>query len=62
MYEEEIHFLNCYLNSFGRFDIRDFDPKIDRVPLLSRMDVWTKFEEDMSRHSRVIEWKQFWHI
>jgi len=20
MYEEEIHFRNCYLNSFGRFD------------------------------------------
>jgi len=31
-------------------------------PLPSRMDVWTKFAEGRSRHSRVIERKRFWHI
>ena len=25
MYEEEIHFLNCYLNCFGTFDSGDLD-------------------------------------
>jgi len=25
MYEEEIHFQNCYLNAFGRFDSGDLD-------------------------------------
>ena len=43
---EEIHFRNCYLNSFGKFDPGDLgfwssDPNINRVPLLPRMDVWT---------------------
>ena len=52
MYEEKNHFRNNYLNGFGRFDPGDLsDPKINRVPLLSRMDVWTKFEEGRSRHS-----------
>jgi len=36
--------------------------RINRVPLLPRIDVWTKFEEGRSRHSRVIELKRFWHI
>ena len=35
-----------------------FDPKINRIPLLSRMEVWTKFEEGRSRCSRVIDRKQ----
>ena len=35
-----------------------FDPKINRVPLLPRTDVWTKFEEGRSRRSRVIDWKR----
>jgi len=35
-----------------------FDPKINRIPLLSRMEVWTKFEEGRSRRSRVIDRKQ----
>jgi len=26
------------------------------------MNVWTKFEEGRSRHSRVIDWKRFGHI
>jgi len=33
-------------------------PKINRVPLLPRMDMWTKFEEGRSRHSRVIDQTQ----
>ena len=35
------------------------DPKINRVPLLLRMVVWTKFEEGTSMHSRVIDRKLF---
>ena len=43
---------NCYINNlFGTFDPGDHDPKINRVPLLPRMDVWTKFEEGRSRRS-----------
>ena len=64
MHEEEIHFQNCNLIGFGRFDPGDLDiwpsdPKINRVPLLAWMDVWTKFEEGRSRHSRVNEWKRY---
>ena len=60
-------FSNCYLIFLGRFDPSELDlwpsnPKMNSVPLLPRMDVWTKFEEGRSRHSRVIEWKRFWHI
>ena len=33
-------------------------PRIDRVPVLPRTDVWTKFEEGRSRHSRVIDRKR----
>jgi len=39
-----------------------FDPTINRIPLLPRMDVWTKFEEGRSRRYRVIDRKWFWHI
>ena len=35
-----------------------FDPSIDRVYLLPKMDVWTKFEEGRSRRSCVINRKQ----
>ena len=37
-------------------------PQINRVLLLARTDVWSKFEEGRSRSSRVIDRKQFWHI
>ena len=61
MYEEEIHFRNCYLNCFGRFDPGDLDlwssvPIINRASLLPRMDEWTKFEEWKS--GRVIDRKR----
>ena len=39
-----------------------FEPEINRVHLLPRMDVQTKFEEGRSRRSRVIDRKRFWHI
>jgi len=38
----------------GDIDLWPSDPKINRVPLLSRMDVWTMFEDGMSRCSLVI--------
>ena len=38
--------------------IFDSVTKITRVPLLPRMNVWTKFEEGRSRHSWVIDQKQ----
>ena len=47
LHKEEIHFLKSYLN---------------RVPLLPRMNVWMKFEEGRSRHSRVIERKVLAHL
>ena len=61
---------NWFLNNlkqFGTFDLGDldlwpYDPKINRVPLLPRMDVWIKFEKGRSRRSQVIDQKQFWHI
>ena len=54
-------------NGFVTFDPGDLylwpsDPKINRVPLLPRMDVWTKIEEGRSRHSWVIDRKRFGHI
>ena len=68
MYEEEIHFRNCYFNKikgFGRFDpvTLTFDlvtPKLidNRVLLLPRMYVWTKLEESRSKRSRVIDRKR----
>ena len=39
-----------------------FDPKINRVSLLPKMDVWTKFEKGRSMRSPVIDRKRFWHI
>ena len=56
MYKEEIHFRNCYVNGFGRYDPGDLDR--NRVPLLPRMYVWTKFEEGRSRLSQVIARKR----
>jgi len=52
---------------FGTFDPGDIDlwpsdPSIYRVPLLPKMDVWTKFEEGRLRRSQVIDRKGFWHI
>ena len=52
---EEVHFRYCYLNNFDRFDLGDLDlwpsdPKINMVPLLPRMDVWTKFEDVRLKH------------
>ena len=51
-------------NGFGTFEfdpgvlgLWPSDPKINRVSLLPRRDVWTKFEEGRSRHSRGIDWK-----
>ena len=32
-----------------------FDPQINRILLLPRMDVWTEFEEGRSRRSRVTD-------
>jgi len=52
MYEEEIHFGKLFLKQFEMvLEHLTFDPKINRVPLLPRMDVWTKFEDGRSRHS-----------
>ena len=68
MYEEEIHFRNCYFNKIKGFDRFDpvnltFDlvtPKLidNRVCLLPRMYVWTKLEESRSKRSRVIDRKR----
>ena len=47
-----------YRNSFGTFDPGDLDlwpSDTNRVPLLARLDVWTKFEEGTSRRSSVID-------
>ena len=57
MYEEEIHFGKLFLKQFEMvlehltLVTMTFDPKINGVPLLPRMDVWTKFEDGRSRHS-----------
>ena len=54
MYEEEIHFGKLFLKQFEMvlehltLVTMTFDPKINRVPLLPRMDVWTKFEDGRS--------------
>ena len=48
MYEEEVHFRNCYLNGFGIFDPGDLwpsDPTINKVLLLLKMDVWTNLRK-----------------
>ena len=55
MYEEEIHFGKLLLKQFEMvlehltMVTLTFDPKINRVQLLHRTNVWTKFEEGMSR-------------
>ena len=36
-----------------------FDPSINGISLLPKMDVWTKFEEGRPRCSRVIDLKRF---
>ena len=64
MYEEEIHFRNCYSTVLADLTpvTLTFDPKINRVSLLPKMDVWTKFEKGRSMRSPVIDRKRFWHI
>ena len=62
---------NCYLNNhktgFEHFfsstlTVDPVTPNINRVPLLPRMDVWTKVEEGRSRRSPVNDGKWFWRI
>jgi len=56
---------NCYLNTLKLFDTFDpsdldlwpSDPKIDRVSLLHRTDVWTTYKEGRSRYFWVIDHK-----
>jgi len=45
----------CIFDS-GQPDLWPSDPKINRCPLLPRMDVWTMYEKGRSRHSRDIHW------
>ena len=51
-------------NVFGTFnlDLWPSDRNINRVHLLPRMDVSTRYEEGWSRHSPVIDQKWFWQI
>ena len=61
---EEVHFRYCYLNNFDRFDLGDqdlwpSDAKINRVPLLPRMDVWTTFEDVRLKHIELLIGKVF---
>ena len=64
MYEEEIHLWKSFHKQFEMvlehltLVTLTFDPEIDRVPLLPRMDVWDIFEEGRSRCSRVIDQKR----
>ena len=58
MYEEEIHFWKLLLKQSETGTFETNDPKINKVHLLHRMNVWTKFEEGRLRHSRVINRKQ----
>jgi len=44
-------------NGFSTFD--PSDPKITRVSILPRMDMWTSYEEGRSRRSRDIDQKWF---
>jgi len=46
-------------STFGPGDhaLKSSEPKINKVPLIPRMDVWTEFEEDSSRRSQVIDRK-----
>ena len=68
MFEEEIQFGNSLLKQSGTVLAHltlvtlTFDPKINRVSLLPRIDVGTKCEEGKSRRSQVLDHKQFWHI
>ena len=55
-------FLKLLLKPFWQIwpgDLWPSDPKNNRVSLLSKMDVWTKFEEGRARHSQVIEGNGF---
>ena len=65
MYEEEIHFGKLLLKQSDMVLTHltpvtlTFDPVTpNRVPLLSRADVWTNFEEGRSRRSQVIDQKR----
>ena len=50
-------FWNCYLNNLKQFwhldplDLWPSDPKINRVHLLPRTDMWSKFDDGRSRWS-----------
>ena len=59
MYEEEIHFRKLFLKQFETVLEHLMLTKIKRVPLLRRMDVWSKSEEVRSRRSPVIDRKVF---
>ena len=57
MYEEEIHFGKLSLEQYETVLTHltltvtwNFDPNINRIPLLPRTDVRTKFEEDRSSY------------
>ena len=71
MYEEEFHFGKLLLKQSymvltnltpSDVILWPSDPKINRIPMLLRIDVWTRYEKGWSRHSRVINLKRFWHI
>jgi len=68
---------NYYLNNLKQFvtfdpgdlDLCPSDPKINRVPLLPRMDVWTNFEEGRSgvlelliRNEKVTDGLTYGHV
>jgi len=66
---EEIHFGKLFLKQlemvleYLTFVILTFDPvTLKSVVFLYWMDVWTKFEDGRSRHSRVIDGKHVWYI
>ena len=58
MYEDENHFRKLLLKQivFGAFDRGDFN--INRVHLIPKTDVWTRYEVGRSMHTRVIDRKQ----
>ena len=64
MYEEEIHFGKLFVKQFEMviehltLVTLTFDLETIRVPLLPRMDVWTKFEVGRTRRFWVIDRKR----
>jgi len=65
MHEEEIHFWILLLKQSGmvleHLTLVNLT-QISIVTMLTRLDMWTRYEEGRSRHSRVIDRKRFWHI